>query len=324
MLAKSLRLLLLCAALLWVHHSTAQYSNYTEPLQETRGSSGINFYFGANTFLGDLGGNRGIGKPFIKDFNIKTIRPYVGISYTYFPYNWLSVKGGVHFTTINGADSLITNKEGHAAGRFARHLQFESNITELSAEAEFYPFQTLWNYEETRWRPFIGSGIGLFHFNPKAQLNGKWYNLQPLHLEGQGFAEYPERKDYKLIQPYIPLTFGMKYRVNNNLFVSLSSCTRTTFTDYIDDVSTTYIDPKLFDKYLSRANAILAKQLYYRAPASEIYSTTQYRGYGSKDSYTTFFLTITYLFTRDGYNLIGNKRSRGCYNFNKGSRSRRF
>jgi hypothetical protein len=32
----------------------------------------------------------------------------------------------------------------------------------------------------------------------------------------------------------------------------------------VDDVSTTYIDPLLFDKYLAPADAAKAKRLYYR------------------------------------------------------------
>ncbi|TKK68948.1 hypothetical protein FC093_09650 [Ilyomonas limi] len=306
MFTKTLHLVLACAALLMVHRSTAQYSNYIEPMQDIRGSSGINFDFGTNTFLGDLGGTKGLGKPFAKDFNSKTIRPYLGVSYTYFPYKWLSVKGGLHYTLVTGADSLITNKQGNARGRFDRNLSFKSGIEELSAEVEWYPLQLIPRFEEARVRPFIGSGIGLFHFNPKAKLAGKWYDLKPLHLEGQGFTEYPEQKNYKLIQPYLPITMGVKYRISNSYFISLSGCFRKTFTDYIDDVSTTYIDPNLFDKYLSPANATIAKQLYYRGLNGEN-STLWPRGYASKDSYTSFFFTITYLFdNRRGYDYIGN------------------
>jgi len=36
-------------------------------------------------------------------------------------------------------------------------------------------------------------------------------------------------------------------------------------TDYLDDVSTTYIDPNLFDKYLSQHDAALAKRLADRS-----------------------------------------------------------
>jgi len=40
---------------------------------------------------------------------------------------------------------------------------------------------------------------------------------------------------------------------------------RRTFTDYIDDVSTDYIDPNLFDKYLSTTDAAIARQIHAKA-----------------------------------------------------------
>lgn len=308
MSANTLRMVLACVALVWAFNSIAQYSNYKPPMQDTRGSSALNFYLGGTTFLGDLGGTKGKGQPFIKDFNTRTIRPYLGVSYAYFPCSWLSVKGGLHLTKVTGADSLIKNKAGNAAGRFVRNLNFKSAITELSAEVELYPLQILANYAEAGWRPYVGTGVGIFHFNPKGYLNGTWYNLQPLHLEGQGFAEYPERKNYKLTQLYIPLTLGLKYRINSSYFVSLSAMFRKTRTDYIDDVSTNYIDPALFDKYLSPSDAMLAKQLNFREVLiPEVPKIGIQRGEYHKDSYTSVFFTITYLFDkRDGYNFIGN------------------
>ncbi len=276
----------------------AQYTNYREPFEDIRGSNTIGFQLGANTFLGDLGGNQGSGAPFLKDFNRKTVRPLLGASYAYFPQSWLSVKASLNFTWVTGADSLITSQIGHAAGRYKRNLSFKSAITELSAETEWYPFQMLWQYNESRLRPFVGAGIGIFHFNPKAQLNGQWIDLQPLHLEGQGFAEYPDRKDYKLTQFYIPLSFGLKYRVSDNYLVSLSTTLRKTFTDYIDDVSTTYINPNLFDNYLSPAQAKLAKQLYYRGLNSQTQKPGPFRGYNNLDSYTSIFISFIYIFDK--------------------------
>jgi hypothetical protein len=286
---------MLCT-LFCTNHSKAQFTSYIEPYKDLRGSSGYGFQLGATTFLGDLGGNQGSGAPFIKDFNIKTLRPLIGASYTYFPMAWLSVKAGLNYTWVTGADSLITNKYGHAAGRFKRNLSFRSAITELSAETEWYPLQMLWQYNEPKLRPFIGTGIGIFHFNPKAQLNGQWITLQPLHLEGQGFAEYPDRKSYKRTQIYIPISMGLKYRVNDNYIISLSTTLRKTFTDYIDDVSTTYINPNLFDKYLSSDQAKLAKQLYYRGLNSQTQKPGPYRGYDNLDSYTSIFISFIYIF----------------------------
>lgn len=76
--------------------------------------------------------------------------------------------------------------------------------------------------------------------------------------------EYPERKEYKLTQFEIPMGVGIKYYVKENFFLGFEVLHRKTFTDYIDDVSTSYIDANLFDKYLTPAQAKMARQLYYR------------------------------------------------------------
>jgi len=88
--------------------------------------------------------------------------------------------------------------------------------------------------------------------------------LQPLHTEGQGFPEYPDRKEYKLTQMEIPMGFGFKYYLKENMFIGLEVLHRKLFTDYVDDVSTNYIDPIYFNQNLSPANAALARQLNYR------------------------------------------------------------
>jgi hypothetical protein len=156
--------------------------------------------------------------------------------------------------------------------------------------------QAITEYKTSRFMPYIGTGFGLFHFNPKTKLNGEWYHLKPLHLEGQGFDEYPERGNYNLTQFYIPITFGLKYKINKNSLVSFNILFRHTFTDYIDDVSTTYINPALFDKYLPSSTANVAKQLYYRGINKSTPTINSNRGYTGNDSYTSVFLGFTHLF----------------------------
>jgi len=89
-------------------------------------------------------------------------------------------------------------------------------------------------------------------------------SLQPLHTEGQGFAEYPTRKDYKLTQLEIPIGFGAKLFFRENMYIGVEVLHRKLFTDYVDDVSTNYIDPVYFDQHLSSANAAMARSLSYR------------------------------------------------------------
>jgi len=112
--------------------------------------------------------------------------------------------------------------------------------------------------------------VGVFHDNPKglyynnANHSTSWVPLQPLRLEGQGMAEYPDRKPYSLTNMEIPMGFGFKYYIKENMYIGLEVLHRQTFTDYMDDVSTSYVNPNLFANYLTPQQAAMANQLYYR------------------------------------------------------------
>ncbi len=71
---------------------------------------------------------------------------------------------------------------------------------EAYVAAEIYPTVFFEQYDglQGKLRPYGLIGIGAYKYNPKAKLDGQWVELQPLHLEGQGMAEYPERKNINL------------------------------------------------------------------------------------------------------------------------------
>ena len=122
-----------------------------------------------------------------------------------------------------------------------RGLHFKSPVYELSGQLEFnfLPFET--GNALYTWTPFVYTGISLFHFNPKAEnKDGIWVNLQELGTEGQGSTTFPDRTKYPLMQVAIPLGGGLKIAVNPSFSIIFEYGVRKTFTDYLDDVSTTY------------------------------------------------------------------------------------
>ncbi|HEY3249672.1 MAG TPA: hypothetical protein VGK25_01010, partial [Ignavibacteria bacterium] len=176
---------------------------------------------------------------------------------------------------------------------------------------EFYPSVFIEQYDGLmgKLRPYGVIGVGAYHFNPKTKdESGNWIELQPLHTEGQGFAEYPDRQVYKLTQMEIPIGFGFKYYVKENMFIGLEIMHRKLFTDYVDDVSTTYIDPLLFNNHLSSDKAALANKLYYRSdditPTSRP-ALDEQRGDPKEND--AFFSTII----RMGWRLNGNNTPNG-------------
>jgi hypothetical protein len=165
------------------------------------------------------------------------------------------------------------------------------------AAMEIYPTVFLEQYDGLagKLRPYGVIGIGMFKMNPKAKdIDGKWVALQPLRLEGQGMAEHPDRKEYKLMQMEIPMGIGAKYYVNESFYLGIEVLHRKTFTDYVDDVSTGYIDPALFNNYLSSFDAAKASRLYYRGTYVSGTSSANIQGFqrGDPKENDAFFSTV--------------------------------
>jgi opacity protein-like surface antigen len=121
-----------------------------------------------------------------------------------------------------------------------RNLSFQSSIVEWNLLGEY----TFFDITRSKISPFIFAGIAAFHFNPYAfDSTGNKIYLKPLSTEGEGLSEYPGRKPYNLLQFAIPLGAGIKFRVSENIVLAYEIGFRKTFTDYLDDVSTRYVDP---------------------------------------------------------------------------------
>jgi len=248
-------------------------------------------------FLGDLGGAAGLGRTFIKDIDYPLTKLSKGLFVGIAPNEWLGLRLAFNTGVLEGDDKEAPNKGGDEVTRLQRNLNFESRLLEGYAAVEFYPTVFIEQYEDLKgkFRPYGIIGIGVYHFNPKTKDNsGNWVALQPLHTEGQGFPEYPDRKNYKLTQAEIPMGFGFKYYLKENMFIGLEVLHRKLFTDYVDDVSTNYIDPVYFDKYLTPANAALARQLNYRGTYSSVTRPSDVVGAkrGDPKQNDAFFSTI--------------------------------
>jgi len=271
--------------------------------EKTKVEVGINI--GPSFFLGDLGGNRGKGTTFIKDVNLSLTKIMKGAFLAVYPNDWLGVRVAAQIGKLEGVDEIIHTKGEDELWRKQRNLDFRSNISEAYIAAEIFPLMLLnKNHEDyaPRLRPYGVIGIGAFHFKPQGSLtdaNGvkTWYDLKPLHTEGEGFAEYPKIKNYTLTQVNIPMGIGAKYFISDRVNVGLEVLHRKTFTDYVDDVSTKYIDPDLFDKYLSVQNAAIARQINDKAvgivtpSVSRLGPGSDQRGNPNQnDAYFTIFL----------------------------------
>ncbi len=263
----------------------------------------VGFNFGPSFFLGDLGGNSGKGTNDVKDINFEFTKLMKGAFITMYPKNWVGLRLAADFTYLEGDDAVINTMGINELWRKQRNLDFKTTVIEGYLALEIFPtmlFNRNSDYEP-RLRPYGLAGIGVFHFNPQGSLtdaagNKTWYYLQPLRIEGQGMPEYPYSKPYKLTQINIPYGGGLKYFVSDRINASMEILYRKTFTDYIDDVSTKYIDPNNYAKYLSAQEASLAYKLSDKTdpiifPGMTRYPAGSQRG-DTKDGDTYFSVVL--------------------------------
>lgn len=286
------------------------FNSFSQSLSTANGKLEFGLGIGPMFFLGDLGGSYGIGKDFVKDVDFPLTKISKGIYLNIYPTEWLGIRLAGNLGHLQGDDAQAPDKGGAERYRLKRNLKFETKLSEAYAALELYPTVFFEQYDGLahKLRPYFVGGVGIFHFNPKGEYlepggGSRMVALKPLHLEGQGFAEYPDRKEYSLTQKEVLVGGGVKFYLTESMYVGFEILHRKTFTDYIDDVSTTYINPALFNTYLSPGDAAVARQLMFREniynpSVSRVYTNEQ-RG-DPKDN-DAFFSSIL----RMGWRLNG-------------------
>ena len=127
-----------------------------------------------------------------------------------------------------------TDEGSEVEGRFTRNLSFSSGVVEWNAAAYFdlFPIGDRF-YQRPAFNVYGFIGIAGIYFNPKAELDGEKHALQPLETEGVSYS----RTTFSM-----PYGIGIKYMADPFLNICLEMGYRLTTTDYLDDVSTVYLD----------------------------------------------------------------------------------
>jgi opacity protein-like surface antigen len=254
----------------------------------------LDIYAGFANYQGDLQS---------KKFTFTNIGPAVGLGLSYNITNKLALRGAANYLKLKGDDKTNDNSVGIAA----RNLSFQSHILEAQLGLEYNFF----DLTERSVTPYVFAGVAAFHFNPYAyDTAGTKVYLRPLSTEGQGLAQYPDRKMYKNNQLAIPFGGGLKFAITERFQVGAELALRKLFTDYLDDVSTTYVDSAT----LFAAKGPRAVEFAYRG--SEVHNGA-YPAEGSqrgnaavKDWYYSIGIRIKYqLKSSDGN---GSRKLKGC------------
>lgn len=204
------------------------------------------FYgLGAANMLGELGGADQIGTDYIRDLEIKLTRPGLHFGMKYRTTQLTAIRFSVTAGMLRGDDKTTAE-----TFRRARNLNFRSPLVEaaLTYEVMFlkernghrYSLRGVRGIKRLELYPYLFFGVGGFWFNPQGQdLQGNWHGLRELKTEGQGTI--PTRKEYSPFQVSIPVGLGFRYAVDRRWLVGVEFGIRKTFTDYLDDVSKTYV-----------------------------------------------------------------------------------
>jgi opacity protein-like surface antigen len=195
--------------------------------------SELGIKFGVSLYQGDL-------SPDIKELNPGQVNPMVGVFGKYNFNRFIVARAGFNYGLVSAEDAKSTND-----GSKNRNLSFRSNILEgnLMLEINILGYEP-YNLEKP-WSPYVFAGIALFHYNPKAKYDGEWIELQPLGTEGQGLPSYPDRQPYSLNEFAIPFGAGLKFALSDTWNLGVEGGFRRAFTDYLDDVSMSYVEESL-------------------------------------------------------------------------------
>lgn len=248
--------------------------------------------------LTDLGGKQTIGQSKWKDLNWQMTKPSTSVAGIISYCRNVALRLNLASGSVRADDAVVGNQPSPARGRFLRNLHFASRIIEASLLGEVYPINLL--AREGAWlpaaSPYLIAGGGWFYFEPTADIKGVREKLRPLRTEGQGFEEYPQRKEYKNIQPNLCFGAGIKSELSPAINLRIEVLVRKLFTDYLDDVSTDYIDPGLYSNYHPPSKMLVAKELADRRRRG----ASGPRGNSRKnDAYFTLGISGSWVFGRE-------------------------
>ena len=244
---------------------------------------------GVSNFLGELGGANQIGTDGFKDLELLETRLAFTAGLRHRMSQRFYVNTSFSYGKLGGDDDLTLE-----FFRRYRNLNFKTNIYELSCNLEYafvkdktgarYRVKGVRGHKAYELSMYGFIGIGGFYFNPKGEYNGGWVKLQPLKTENV---------HYNRLQLVVPVGIGIKYGIDRRWSVGFQYGLRKTFTDYVDDVSTVYIDPNI----LRENGGELAVQMANKSDGEFPYITAvgEQRGDPTdKDAYMFAIFSVNY------------------------------
>jgi hypothetical protein len=240
-------------------------------------SHDVGILLGASYYIGDLNS---------KHFAMS--QPAIGVFYR-FNYSYrVAFKAAFNYGSVQGDDSQSSNPD-----QLERNLNFKTNIMEGSVRTEFNFWEYRTGHKDFLFAPYVFLGIGVFNFNPQAHYQSQWVSLRDLSTEGQGTPLAPGKKPYPLTQVCLPFGIGFKLTLSQQIGLGIEWGPRKTFTDYLDDVSGTYVDAAKLGEYKGGMAATLSNTS--KKPGAIADDAGKLRGNpNTKDWYFYYGLVISF------------------------------
>ena len=187
---------------------------------------------GSANYLGEMGGDELPGRDFIWDMKLEMSRPLIGAFMRYRINHSVAFNCGLTYARIQGADYLSSNP-----ARRARNLSFRNDFGEVYGRFEYYFFdeKDVGNHGRylVDFQAFVFGGVAAIVHAPKTYYGGEWVNLRPLMTEGD---------KYTLVSAGAPVGLGFFFTHKRRHRFGWELSWTPTLTDYLDDVSTVYVD----------------------------------------------------------------------------------
>lgn len=183
--------------------------------------------------------------------------------------NWYQIGGddadskqGFIDKRLSGRDDVLDDDD-----RFVRNLNFRSRNIEISAMAIFNLIPVDGSYTRRPIiNPYLMFGIGRSTNRPKTYLPGEEGNYT-VNLWQIQTEEAAPVSSYPKAITVIPLGIGIRLKANQYIDILIEGGRRFTFTDYLDDVSTSYPSLAQVEEWnggTGTATADIAIQIYDR------------------------------------------------------------
>lgn len=209
----------------------------------------------------------------------------------YYRYN-INSRIGVRFQILQGTIEAW-DEDRKNPWSVNRNLHFRNTMMEYSITGEINYIDHVLGNPENRITGFLSAGLAYYSHDPESMDSfGNWHPLQPMGTEGQGWIEGIDV--YKLSGVALPYGMGFKMNLGTLMSFQMEWGMRKTWTDYLDDVSTSYVDNDVLRIERGELSAELADRIIELPEGMDSSAGMQRGDPGRNDKYGYVLASIAF------------------------------